>query len=89
MEMRRLSRCFLLLVHAWRLALFIAPFDVPEVVKSLKGIGGRGKVTYKPWDFYQPMTSKVSVAHDPTGLYKKGGRPHFSLLLFTLNLQER
>jgi hypothetical protein len=40
MEMRRLNRCSLLLVHAWRLALFIALFDVPEAIKSLKGIGG-------------------------------------------------
>jgi hypothetical protein len=47
MEMRRLSRCFLLLIHAWRLAPFIAPFDVPEAVKSLKRIGGREEVTYK------------------------------------------
>jgi hypothetical protein len=51
MEMRRLDRCFLLLVHAWWLAPFIAPFDVPEAVKSLKGIGGRGKVIYQTWDF--------------------------------------
>ncbi len=35
---------FLLLVHAWQLAPFIAPFNVPEAVKSLKGIGGRGKI---------------------------------------------
>ena len=73
MEMRRLNRCSLLLVHAWRLTLFIALFDVPEAMKSLKGIGGRGEVTYKTWDFYQPMTGKAPVAHDPTGLYKKGG----------------
>jgi hypothetical protein len=73
MEMRRLNRCSLLLVHAWRLTLFIASFDILEAMKSLKGIGGRGEVTYKTWDFYQPMTGKAPVAHDPTGLYKKGG----------------
>ncbi len=72
MEKRRLSRCFLLLIHAWRLVPFIAPFDVPEAVKSLKHIGGRGEVTYKTWDFYRPMTGKASVTHDPTGLYKRG-----------------
>ncbi len=66
---------FLFLIHAWRLAPFIAPFDVPEAMKSLKRIGGQEEVTYKTWDFYRPMAGKALIAHDPTGLYKRGETP--------------